>query len=102
MQRTRETFFFMNVNWLKVVYAYLPNLMLSPKVTMLRTTEMTVPMGLNMDTRTGPLFFIAHPLKLTQAPPTPPACALSYNKMEFYIYDKWGDYLQGDINNNYQ
>ena len=39
-----------------------------------RTTEKTVPMGLNMETKTGPLFFIAHPLKLTHAPLTAPLC----------------------------
>lgn len=46
----------------------------SPSVKTERTTEKTVPMGLNMDTRTGPLFFIAHPLKLTHNPLTVPPC----------------------------
>lgn len=47
----------------------------SPKVIAERMTEMTVAMGLNMDTKTGPLFFIAHPLKLTQTPPIIPTCS---------------------------
>ena len=44
----------------------------SPKVKTERTSEQTVPIGLNIDTKTGPRFFIAHPLKLTQAPLTVP------------------------------
>lgn len=44
-----------------------------------RMTEMTVPMGLNMDINTGPLFFIAHPLKLIHAPLMLPACCIHSN-----------------------
>lgn len=57
------------------VFNYLPMLMVSPKVMTERMTETTVAMGLNMETRTGPLFFIAHALKLTQSPPKEPPCA---------------------------
>lgn len=56
--------------------------MVSPKVTTERTAETTVPIGLNMDTRTGPLFLIAHPLKLKHAPLTAPPCACQ----GLYIY----------------
>lgn len=56
------------------MYVYLPMEMDSPRVITERITEQTVPMGLNMDTRTGPLFFIAHPLKLTHSPLTLPPC----------------------------
>lgn len=52
--------------------------MVSPKVATERMTEQTVLMGLNVDTKTGPLFFIAHPLKLTHAPLTAPPCAFKY------------------------
>lgn len=66
---------------------YLPTLMDSPKVITERTTEQTVPMGLNIDTKTGPFFFIAHPLKLMQAPPTVPPCELeSYRKKKLTNY----------------
>lgn len=51
---------------------YLPMLMDSPKVKTERMSEQTVPIGLNIDTKTGPRFFNAHPLKLTQAPLTAP------------------------------
>lgn len=44
----------------------------SPKVETERMTEKTVPMGLKIDTKTGPLFFIAHPLKLKLMPLTIP------------------------------
>lgn len=54
---------------------YLPIEMVSPKVIKERRTVITVPMGLNIETRTGPLFFIAHPLKLRHAPPTAPPCS---------------------------
>lgn len=53
---------------------YLPRLMVSPRVKRERRTEQRVPMGLNMETKTGPLFFMAHPLKLTHAPLTVPPC----------------------------
>ncbi len=52
--------------------------MVSPKVTTERMTEQTVLMGLNVETKTGPLFFIAHPLKLIDAPLTAPPCAFKY------------------------
>lgn len=48
--------------------------MVSPRVKRERRTEQRVPMGLNMETKTGPLFFMAHPLKLTHAPLTVPPC----------------------------
>lgn len=47
----------------------------SPKVIAERMTEMTVAMGLNMETKTGPLFFIAHALKLRQTPLIIPPCS---------------------------
>lgn len=50
--------------------------MVSPKVTTEKMTEQTVLMGLNVDTKTGPLFFIAHVLKLTHPPFTIPPWAL--------------------------
>ena len=59
--------------------------MVSPKVKMERTTEMTVPTGLNMETKTGPLFFIAHPLTLRPAPLIAPACAHSQDH-EIRVY----------------
>lgn len=62
---------------------YLPRLIVSPKVMKDRKTEQTVPMGLNMDTSTGPLFFIAHALKLTHAPPMmPPYETVNLTKLE--------------------
>lgn len=51
---------------------YLPSEMEFPMVMTERTTVITVPMGLKIDTKTGPLFFIAHPLKVTQTPLTQP------------------------------
>jgi hypothetical protein len=60
------------------IYIYLPISMVSPKVTTERMTEQTVLMGLNVETKTGPLFFIAHPLKLIDAPLTAPPCAFKY------------------------
>jgi len=56
---------------------YLPILILSPSVMTEKIREHTVPMGLNMETNTGPLFFSAHPLKLKHIPPTAPACAFT-------------------------
>lgn len=47
--------------------------MVSPRVIKERTAEITVLMGLNMATRTGPLFFIAQLLKLTHVPLIAPA-----------------------------
>ena len=58
-----------------VVFIYLPNEIVSPKVIKERMTVITVAMGLNIETRTGPLFFIAHPLKLKHVPLTAPPCA---------------------------
>ena len=49
--------------------------MVSPKVMIESTFEITVPIALNMETKTGPFFFIAHPLKLTIDPLTAPTCA---------------------------
>ena len=49
--------------------------MVSPKVMIESTFEIAVPIALNMETKTGPFFFIAHPLKLTLDPPTAPTCA---------------------------
>lgn len=66
---------------------YLPTLMDSPKVITERITEQTVPMGLNIDTKTGPLFFIAHPLKLTQAPLTIPPCKIESYRKEDHVSD---------------
>lgn len=54
---------------------YLPKLIVSPRVTTEKITEHTVPMGLNIETNTGPLLFSAYPLKLRHIPPTAPACA---------------------------
>ena len=44
----------------------------SPNVKTEKPTEITVAKGLNIETITGPRFFIAHPLKLTHAPLTIP------------------------------
>lgn len=63
--------------------------MASPKVITERMTVITVPIGLNIDTRTGPLFFIAHPLKLTQTPLIVPACShilIIYLKLMNYYH----------------
>lgn len=54
------------------VVTYLPAAMDSPKETEM-AAEITVPRGLKMETITGPLFFIAHALKLTHTPLMPPA-----------------------------
>jgi len=56
---------------------YLPVLILSPSLITAKITEHTVPMGLNMETNTGPFFFSAHPLKLRHIPLTAPACAFT-------------------------
>ena len=44
----------------------------SPNVKTEKPTEITVAKGLNIETITGPRFFIAHTLKLTHAPLTIP------------------------------
>lgn len=49
--------------------------MASPVVKKEKITVQTALMGLNMDTSTGPLFFIAHAFKLRLNPFMAPACA---------------------------
>jgi hypothetical protein len=56
---------------------YLPILIVFPRVNREKITEHTVPIGLNIETKTGPLFLSAHPLKLRDIPLTPPAYAFS-------------------------
>lgn len=53
----------------------------SPKVRTENKPEMTVPRGLNIDTITGPLFFIAHALKLMHIPLILPAFTFQFNKL---------------------
>lgn len=48
--------------------------MVSPRVITEKMTEHTVAMGLNTETKTGPLFSSAQPLKLMHIPLTAPAC----------------------------
>jgi len=50
--------------------------MVCPRVTTEKMTEETVPIGLNMDTSTGPLLSSAQQLTLRHIPFTTPACAL--------------------------
>lgn len=52
---------------------YLPSSTESPMIAEYMT-EITALIGLNIDTITGPLFFIAHALKLTDAPLIMPVC----------------------------
>ena len=61
--------------------------MVSPKVATERMTEQTVLMGPKVDTNTGPLFFIAHPLKLIHAPLTAPPCEFKY--LHNFKLQKW-------------
>jgi len=60
---------------------YLPMFMVCPRVTTEKMTEQTVPIGLNIDTSTGPLFSSAQQLTLRHIPLTTPACALQFSKM---------------------
>lgn len=57
----------------QVLLKYLPNLTGSPNIAEYMTV-ITALIGLNVDTITGPLLFIAHALKLTEAPLIRPAC----------------------------
>lgn len=52
--------------------------MVCPRVTTEKMTEQTVPIGLNMETNTGPLFSSAQPLTLKHIPLTAPACTLEF------------------------
>lgn len=59
----------------------------SPNVKTEKATEITVAKGLNIETKTGPRFFMAHPLKLTHAPLTIPPCQI-FNSTRFYNQTK--------------
>ena len=53
-------------------------LTVSPKVAIEKMIAQTVLMGLNVDTKTGPLFFMAQLLKLKHDPLTAPAYIYIY------------------------
>lgn len=63
--------------------------MVSPKVATERMTEQTVLTGLNVETKTGPLFFIAHPLKLTHTPLTKPPYTFKCSQGIIYYMNGW-------------
>ena len=59
-------------------------LTVSPKVAIEKMIAQTVLMGLNVDTKTGPLFFMAQLLKLKHDPLTAPAYIYIYIYIQMF------------------
>ena len=67
-------------------------LTVSPKVAIEKMIAQTVLMGLNVDTKTGPLFLMAQLLELIHDPLTAPAYIYIYiytNVLWFVLLYKW-------------